>query len=55
MKNIGLMKGKKYVIYAKKNFVMMKKRKVNLNYIIKSEIIVITPENLEEMLIVFAI
>ena len=47
------MKGKKFVIYAKKSFVMMKMRKVNLNYIIKSETIVITLENKEELLIVF--
>ena len=33
----------------------MKMRKMNLNYNAKSEIIVITTENLEELLIVFAI
>ena len=54
MKKMSLMKNKKFVTYAKKSFVMMKMRKVNLNYIKKLEIIVITPENLEEMLIVFA-
>ena len=32
-----------------------KNKKMNLNYTKKSEIIVITPENLEELLIVFAI
>ena len=40
---------------SKKSFVMMKMRRVNLNYTIKSEIIVITLGNLEELLIVFAI
>ena len=48
------MKSKKYVIYAKKSFVLMKMRKMNLNYTKKSQIIVITLENLEELLIVFA-
>ena len=33
----------------------MKIKKMNLNYTKKSEIIVITPENLEEQLITFAI
>ena len=42
------MKSKKYVIYVKKSFVMIKTRK-------KSEITVITPENLEELLIAYAI
>ena len=42
------MKSKKYAIYAKKGFVMIKTKK-------KSEIIVITPENLEELLIANAI
>ena len=42
------MKSKKYVIYVKKSFVMIKTRK-------KSEIIAITPENLEKLLIVNAI
>ena len=49
------MKSKKFVTYAKKNLVLMKKKKMHLNYTIKSEIIVITLENLEELLIVFAI
>ena len=40
---------------CKKSFVLMKMRKMNLNYNAKSEIIVITTENLEELLIVFAI
>ena len=51
----SLMKSKKYAIYAKKSFVMMKMKKMNLNYTKKLEIIVITQENLEELLIVFAI
>ena len=42
------MKSKNYGIYVKKSFAMIKIRK-------KSEIIVITPENLEELLIVNAI
>ena len=49
------MKSKRFVTYAKKNLVLMKKKKMHLNYTIKSEIIVITLENLEELLIVFAI
>ena len=49
------MKNKKFVTDAKKNLVLIKMIKMNLNYIVKSEIIVITQENLEELLIVFAI
>ena len=49
------MKSKRFVTYAKKNLVLMKMIKIHLNYTIKSEIIVITQENLEELLIVFAI
>ena len=49
MKEISPMKSKKYVTYAKKIFVMMKMRRVNLNCTINSEIIVITLENLEEL------
>ena len=45
------MKAKKYVIYEKKSFVMIKIRKANMPFIIKSEIIAITPRNLEELLI----
>ena len=55
MKKLGLIKDKEFVTYAKKSFLLMKMRKVNLNYIIRSEIIVIRPENLEELLIIFAI
>ena len=39
----------------KKGFVKIKIRKANLENTIKSEIVVITRENLEEILIVFAI
>ena len=42
---------KVYHIY----FLMIKMRKANLGYTKKSEIIVITPKNLEELIIVFAI
>ena len=55
MKKISLLKSKKFVIYAKKNLIQIKMIKMRLNYTIKSEIIVITPENLEELLIVFVI
>ena len=40
---------------SKEGFVMIKIRKRNLNFIIESEIIVITLEHLEELLITFAI
>ena len=49
------MKSKKYATYAKGSFVLMKIRKTNLNFIIKSEMIAITLENLGELLIIFAI
>ena len=49
------MKSKKYAMYAKKSFVLMKIRKMNLNYTKMSEIIAITLGNLEELLIVFEI
>ena len=55
MKKISLMKSKKFVTYAKKNLIQIKMIKMCLNYTIKSEIIVITPKNLEELLIVFVI
>ena len=47
-----LMKRKKYPTYAKQSFVLSKMRKMNTK---KSEIIDITQENLEELLIVLAI
>ena len=46
------MKVKKYVVYAKEGFVMIKIRN-NLKYTKKLEIIVITQEDLEELLIRF--
>ena len=49
------MKTKRFVTYVKNNLELMKMIKRNLNYTMKSEIIVITLENLEELLIVFAI
>ena len=54
-KKKSFMKSKKFVTYLKKNSVQMKMIKMNLNYTVKSEIIVITRENIEELLIVFAI
>ena len=54
-KEISLMKSKRYVIYAKNSFVMIKIKKKNLNGTKKLEIIVITLENLEQQLTVFAI
>ena len=53
MKKLSLMKSKKFVKYVKKNLVLIKIIKIHLNYTIKSKIIAITPENLEELLIVF--
>ena len=40
---------------CKREFMQIKMIKMRLNYIIKSEIIVIPPENLEELLIIFVI
>ena len=51
MKKISLVKSKKHVIYAKKDLVLM----MIIKSIIKSEIIVTTQENIEELLIVFVI
>ena len=48
-------KSKKIVVYAKKNLVLIKIMKKNLNYTIKSEIMTIIQENLEEQLIIFVI
>ena len=45
----------KFVTHAKQSFVLSKTRKMNLNYTKKSEIIDITLENLEELLIEFEI
>ena len=49
------MKSKKYATYEKKSFVTIKKMKKNLKTKKNSEIIDITPENLEELLIANAI
>ena len=49
------MESKKYIIYAKKDLVLIKMIKIHLRYAIKSEIIVIALENLEELLILFTI
>ena len=45
----------KFVTSARKNLVQIKMIKMDLNYTVKSEIIAITQENLEELLLVFAI
>ena len=45
----------KIVIYAKKNFVLIKITMENLNHIIKSEIIPIIQEDIEGQLIIFVI
>ena len=55
MKKISFMKSKKNATYAKKSFVTIKMKRIDLNYTKKSEIIVTTTEKLEELLIVFAI
>ena len=49
------MKSKKYATYAKKSFILMKMRKMSLNYTKKSEIIAIILEKLEDLLKVFVI
>ena len=49
MKKISLIKSKKYVIYAKRNLLLMTMIKMHLNYTIKSEIIVTILENIEEL------
>ena len=55
MKNISLMKSKRFVTYTEKNVELIKIIQMHLNYTIKSEIFVIKPENLEELLIALAI
>ena len=52
---ISFMKSKKNVVYAKKSFVVIKMREINLNYTKKLQITAITLENLEELLIVFIV
>ena len=51
MKKISLAKSKKYVIYLKKDLVLM----MIIKSIIKSEIIVTTQENIEELFTVFVV
>ena len=51
MKKISLTKSKKYVIYLKKDLVLM----MIIKSIIKSEIIVTTQENIEELFTVFVV
>ena len=55
MIKISIMKTKKSATYVEKSFVIIKTKKRNLSYIKKLEIIVILQENLEELLIAFAI
>ena len=56
MKKLSFTKTKKSLVaYVKNNLVLIKSIKILLNYTIKSDIIVITQENLDELLIVFAI
>ena len=58
MKKISLTKSKKVATYVKKNLIMimmMMAMMMTIKSIIKSEIIVITRENLEELLIIFVI
>ena len=52
---INIIKNKKSATYVKKNFVVIKIEKLNLNYTKKLEIIAIIQKNLEELLIAFAI
>ena len=52
---ISFMKSKKNVVYAKKSFVVIKMREINLNYTKKLQITAVTLENLEELLIVFIV
>ena len=49
------MKRKKNATYVRKSFAMIKMKKRNLEYTKKLEIIVITQENLEELLKAFAV
>ena len=55
MKKISPIKSKKFVIYVKKNLILLKVIKMDLNYIIKQEIIVNILENIEQLLIIFVI
>ena len=55
MRKLSFMKTKKFVIYVKKNLVLIKMIKMHLNYTIQPEIIVIAREILEVRLIVFTV
>ena len=55
LRTFFFMKVKKYVIYVKEGFVMIKNKKRDLSYTKKLEIIVILQKNLEELLIAFVI
>ena len=55
MKEISLPKSKKFVTYVNQNLVPIKMMMMTIKSIIKSEITVITPKNLEELLIIFVI
>ena len=55
MKKLSFMKIKTYVTYVKNSFVIIKMKKINLNYIKKLEIIVIIEKNLEDLLTSFVI
>ena len=56
MKKISLMKSEKFATYVKKNLIdNLMLMMTAVKSIINSEIIVITPENLEELLIIFVI
>ena len=47
IKKISLMKSKNFATYVKKNLILIKMIKMHLNYIIKSEIVVIIWKTLE--------
>ena len=51
----SLMRIRGFAIYVRKNFVQIKIIRKNLNHTVKSEIIAIIQENIEELLIVVAI
>ena len=55
MKKKSLMKISRFAMYVRKKFVQIKITRKNLNHIVKSEIIVIMQENIEELLIAVAI
>ena len=55
MKKMSLTKNQKFVTFVKKTLVQIKMIKIYLNYIIRLEITAIMQENLEKLLIVFAI